>query len=660
MKKIAIYLFFFTLRKNISNRLRHNYFTQLFLYVTNTYIDFTKYIYFQSFIHFYYLFIRQKDMFRSIPDMFLKVCSRFNQKNVYMIKSDGKYKGITFAEFKEKVFKFALGLLDAGVRKSDRIGIVSENRLEWAIADYATTIIGAIDVPIFPTLTSKQEEFIFSDCSVTAIIVSNKFQLNKVMQFKDNLKSLRHVIVMNDDFESFDLAVKPMKELIQRGEALYSNKRNQDILYDIIDKVQPDDLLTLIYTSGTTGNPKGVMLSHENVISNVVGAVETVGIYEQDMFLSYLPWCHAFERTTGYYAAFSVGATVALAESIETVVSNLKDIQPTVMTTVPKFLETAMKKIKFSIDRDKPSKQRVFKWAEKVGKNYIETKLSDKHINLVKKARYKLADNMVFSKIRSRFGNNLRLFCSGGAALPPDVCEFFLATGVLIIEGYGLTEASPVVSVNIPEHLEIGTIGRPLTNVNIKLAEDGELLVKSKSVMVGYWNDPQATQEAVDAEGWLHTGDICTITEKGNIKVIDRKKHILVSSGGKNIAPLPIENVLQQSIFIDQIFLVGDNREYITALITPDFEQLKVLAESLQIKYYDYTDLITNQAVQKVIKNDIDRLQKDFAKFERVRKFTLLPKPFTVESGELTPKLSIKRHVVESKYSNLIDEMYGV
>ena len=599
-------------------------------------------------------------MFKSVPDMFLKVCNRFDKKNAYMIKSDGKYQGISFADLKNKVFHFALGLLDAGIRKGDRVGIVAENRLEWAVADFATVIIGAIDVPIFPTLTSKQEEFIFSDCSVTALIVSNKFQLNKVMQFKDKLQSLRHVIVMNDDFESFDLAVKPMSSFIERGNVLCSNKRNLDILYDIIDKVQPEDLLTLIYTSGTTGNPKGVMLSHENVVSNIYGAVETVGIFEDDIFLTYLPWCHAFERTTGYYAAFSVGATVALAESIETVVSNLKDVQPTIMTTVPKFLETAMKKIKFSVDRDKPSKQRAFKWAEKVGKNYIETKLADKHINIIKKARYKLADNMVFSKIRSRFGNNLRLFCSGGAALSTEVCEFFLATGIMVIEGYGLTEASPVVSVNIPKYLEIGSIGRPLSNINVKLAEDGELLVKGKNVMVGYWNDPQATGDAIDDDGWLHTGDICTFTEKGNIKIIDRKKHILVSSGGKNIAPLPIENILQQSIFIDQIFLVGDNREYITALITPDFEQLKVLAESLQIQYYEPTDLLKNTSVLKVIKNDIDRLQNDFAKFERVRKFTLLPKAFTVESGELTPKLSIRRHVVENKYSNLIDEMYDV
>lgn len=598
--------------------------------------------------------------FSTIPEMFLDVCQKYGGKRTaIMFKESGdiEYQSITHEELKKRVECFALGLLNLGIRAGDRIGIVSENRLEWIISDLAIVSLGAMDVPLFPILTAKQEEYIFSNCQVAAIIVSNNFQLSKVLEFKDRMPHLRHVIVMNDEFNSDDLAVKSMKNVISRGEEIKPDNERSKIFDENARKVKEDDLLTLIYTSGTTGNPKGVMLTHKNVVSNIRGSVEFVKIMEEDILLSYLPLCHSFERTTGYYSFFSTGAIIALAESIETVASNISEIKPTIMTTVPKLMETVKKKIFLNIEKEKPSKQKVFHWAVKVGRKYALEKLDGKDPMLLR-AQYAIADKLVFSKIRERVGGRLTRMCSGGAALPDDVATFFLAAGISAIQGYGLTETSPVVSCNRVDDNEVGTIGKPLPEVEVKIAEDGEILVRGPNVMKGYWNDPEATHQAIDEDGWLYTGDVGHFTPKGNIKITDRKKYLFVSSGGKNIAPQPIENILIQSKYIEHVLLIGDNREFCTALITPDFEQLKGLAEEFGIEYKLPSELISNEKIIRHIKKDLDYFQQDLAKFERVRKFKLLSQPFSVENGELSPKMSIKRHVVERKYSDLIDAMY--
>ncbi len=596
--------------------------------------------------------------FRTVPEMFLDVCARMdNGKPAVLHKVDGEYKGVAHAELKDEVSALLVGFLEIGIRAGDRIGIVSENRLKWLLADIALVSLGAVDVPIFPTLTAKQEEFIFNDCEAAAIIVSNDFQLRKLLEVKDNIPSLRHIIVMNDNFESKYVMVKSFSSIIKKGKELKDKAERLNMLEKFAKKVKPDDLLTLIYTSGTTGNPKGVMLTHDNVISNVKDARRIIHFDEKDTLLSFLPWCHSYERTTGYYAFFSVGATIAIAESVETVGTNIMEVKPTIMTTVPRLLETIKKKVYAAMAREKPAKQKIFNWAVSVGKAYINKKLEGKE-PLSLKMQYAIADKLVFSKIREKTGGRLTRFVSGGAALSPDVCEFFLAAGLIVIEGYGLTEAAPVVSAAREDDIEIGTIGKPLPSVEVKIANDGEILVRGPNVMKGYWNDPIATEAAIDADGWLYTGDIGIITERGNIKITDRKKYIFVTSGGKNIAPQPIENLLGQSAFVEHCFLIGDRREYCTALITPDFEQLKNLAEVFEINFQNDTELIANPKIVKAIKNDFDRLQKDLAKYERVRKFKLLSQPFSVENGELTPKMSIRRHVVERKYSYLIEEMY--
>ncbi len=597
--------------------------------------------------------------FTTIPEMFLYVCDKYKDtKNAFMLKKDGKYEGINHLELREKVECMSLGLLNLGIRAGDRIGLVAENRLEWVITDLAIASIGAIDVPIFPTLTSKQEEFIFSDCQVSAIVVSNNFQLKKVLEFKENLSSLRHIIVMNKDFSEQDVAVKSMDYIIELGAEIRSREDRRSIIEESVNKIKPDDILTLIYTSGTTGNPKGVMLTHRNIITNVKDAVSIFNINDKDSFLSYLPYCHSYERSAGYYAAFSAGSTIALAEGVETIAVNLSEIKPTLVTTVPRLLEMMKKKIYNNIEKESLIKKKVFFWAADVGHKYVKMKFDGKN-SISLSAQYKLADKLVFSKLREKIGINHVRFVSGGAPLSQEVCEFFFALGFPVNEGYGLTEASPVVSINCVGEEEIGTVGKPLPSVELKIAEDGEILARGPSIMKGYWGDIQATREAIDEDGWLYTGDVGFITEKGNLKITDRKKYIFVSSGGKNIAPQPIENLLSQSPYIEQCILIGDSREYCTALITPDFEQIKKVADNFNIQYNSPNDLITNEKVIKLIKNDMDRLQKDLAKYEKVRKFSLLSAPFSIENGELTPKLSVKRHIVERKYSFLIEEMYN-
>lgn len=594
----------------------------------------------------------------TITQLFDQLTQQFDKSKIaYKYKSDNTWHDLTQGDLRDKVECLTLGLMELGIHKNDRVGIVSENRIEWILSCLAINSIGAIDVPIFPILTSKQEEYIFSDCQASAIIVSNNFQLKKVLEFKETVQSIRHVIVMDANHDCNDVFVKCLCEIEKRGRELKNVDERKTIYLETISKIKPDDLLTIIYTSGTTGTPKGVMLTHNNVSSNIVACLDLIGDVSNDTGLSYLPFCHAFERTTGFLSLLSGGTTMAIAESIESVPSNISEIKPTIMTTVPKFMETIKKKIYSRIDKEKASSRKIFYWAVDIGKKYVYSKLDGKN-NIILATQYKIADRLVFSKIRERLGGRLKKMISGGAALGDDTFEFFLSIGVTVLQGYGLTEASPVVAANRLDSIEIGTIGPPLNNVQVKLTEEGEILAKGPNIMKGYWNDPQATKTAIDEDGWLYTGDIGMWTEKGHIKITDRKKNLFISSGGKNIAPQPIESLLQQSKYIEHVVLFGDSREYNTALISPNFEQLRDLAEEFEIEFDNEDELIANKKIVHHIKHEIDYYQKDLAKYERVRRFQLLSKPFSVDSGELSPKMSIKRHVVERKYSDLIENMY--
>lgn len=598
-------------------------------------------------------------IYKNIPQLFYGVCDIYKQNPyAFAYRKDGKYINVIHQELIDKVEYLAISLLELGILKNDRIGIVAENSIDWIIASFAISMIGAVDVPLFPILSAKQEQEIFSDCQATAVFVSNNFQLNKICEVKDELPHLRQVITFSDKFDQQDMYIHSMGKLIEKGKNLRTEEERKNILQNIINKIEPDDLLTLIYTSGTTGVPKGVMLTHKNVISNINSAITTIGPFLNENSLMFLPMCHAYERTGGFYTLFASGAKITLADSIDTVSTQLIEVKPTIITAVPKLLETIKKKVFINMSKESASKQKIFNWAINIG-NKKALDLQNKKSNPITNLQYKLADKLVFSKIREKLGAKLSKIISGGAPLAAEVEMFYKAIGVNVAQGYGLTEAAPIVSANNFHDFEFGTIGKPLVNIEVKLADDGEILARGPNIMKGYWNKPEATAEAIDDDGWLHTGDIGIITKLGNIKITDRKKNLFVSSGGKNIAPQPIENLIGQSRYIDHCFLVGDNREYITALIAPNIEQLQKVANDFGVESQSIAELINNPKIIKFIKDEIDFYQKDVSKFEKVRKFRLLSEPFSTATGELTPKMSIKRNVVENKYSELINGMYG-
>ena len=591
----------------------------------------------------------------TIPEMFLSVCARYEgnpNKIAYTHRSEGAWHPLTHEEVREQVELFADGLLRYGLAPGERVGVVSENRTEWVVVDFAMAGIGIVDVPIFPTLTAHQEQFIFNNCEATAIIVSNAAQLRKVLEVWDEMPTVRLIITMNEHL-SDNPRIVSMQSVMERSRAESTPQERRTKFTTLASRVRSEDLLTLIYTSGTTGNPKGVMLTHRNLTANVDSALHTIDVTETDSFLSYLPMCHSYERMTGHYLAFAAGASVYIAESIESVAELMKEVKPTIMTSVPRLFERIRARVLGAVERDSPIKQKIFRWAMKVGERYDE---GDRGVFTV--LQRAIADKLVFSKIRERTGGRLRFFVSGGAALNHEVGRFFRIIGLTIVEGYGLTETSPVISAHRLGDVVLGTVGPPLPGVEVRIAEDGEILARGPSIMKGYWNDDAATRECIDADGWLHTGDIGEFTEKGHLRITDRKKHLLVSSGGKNIAPGPIEALIMQSPLIDQMMLVGDAREFCTALIVPDAEAVRTWAEKNTVKYESQETLWTSPELHRAMEADINKLQRELPKYERVRRFAVITKPFTVENGLLTPTLKVKRKAVLAAHAETIDHLY--
>ncbi|MBL0323363.1 MAG: long-chain fatty acid--CoA ligase [Ignavibacteria bacterium] len=591
----------------------------------------------------------------TIPEMFLSVCARYEgnpNKIAYTHRSEGAWHPLTHEEVRQQVELFADGLLRYGLAPGERVGVVSENRTEWVVVDFAMAGIGIVDVPIFPTLTAHQEQFIFNNCEATAIIVSNAAQLRKVLEVWDEMPTVRLIITMNEHL-SDNPRIVSMQSVMERSRAESTPQERRTKFTTLASRVRSEDLLTLIYTSGTTGNPKGVMLTHRNLTANVDSALHTIDGTETDSFLSYLPMCHSYERMTGHYLAFAAGASVYIAESIESVAELMKEVKPTIMTSVPRLFERIRARVLGAVERDSPIKQKIFRWAMKVGERYDE---GDRGVFTV--LQRAIADKLVFSKIRERTGGRLRFFVSGGAALNHEVGRFFRIIGLTIVEGYGLTETSPVISAHRLGDVVLGTVGPPLPGVEVRIAEDGEILARGPSIMKGYWNDDAATRECIDADGWLHTGDIGEFTEKGHLRITDRKKHLLVSSGGKNIAPGPIEALIMQSPLIDQMMLVGDAREFCTALIVPDAEAVRTWAEKNTVKYESQETLWTSPELHRAMEADINKLQRELPKYERVRRFAVITKPFTVENGLLTPTLKVKRKAVLAAHAETIDHLY--
>lgn len=561
----------------------------------------------------------------------------------------GTYQDISYTEFGESVDVFSKGLNALGVQKGDRVAILSENRPEWAITDFGILKIGAVNVPMFSTLTAAQVGYILKDSGAKVICVSTKDQLKKVISIRDEVPSLEHVIIYNELDDEVPADVSQFVDICSKGSETDSS------IETVIDE---NDLATIIYTSGTTGNPKGVMLTHANFISNYNAAKSLIDVTETDVLLSFLPLSHVFERLGGHYVPLFSGAKVAYAESTFTVAQNMQDVSPTVMLSVPRLYETMHDRVLRAVQAGSSLKQKIFHWGVSVGSAVSSKIQQGGKPSAILQLKQRIADKLVFAKLKAATGGKLRFFVSGGAALPKSIAEFFHAAGILILEGYGLTETSPIISMNHPDKWKFGTVGAPIPGIEVKIAEDGEIITRGPHVMKGYFNNEEATTESIDSDGWFHTGDIGIFDEDGFIKITDRKKNIIVLSNGKNVAPQPLESQLVQSPFITQIMLVGNERKNIAALIVPNFDALKSWASENGVDTSDLPELLKTREVQQLIQSEIRERLTDFADFEQVRRFALLEKEFSQEEDEMTPTLKLKRNVILEKYSDRIEGMY--
>jgi long-chain acyl-CoA synthetase len=596
--------------------------------------------------------------FRTIPQLFELLTEEYSKTIKHPLlkyKVDKQWVDVTYSQFKEEVETFGTGLASIGIKRGDKIAIISENRPEWVYSDMAILSIGAIDVPIYPSLTSNTIEFILNNSDAIAVIVSNKLQLNKILKVRHSLKHIRHIIVFNEkDVLSSDHTVHSFKNIQNMGKIF--REQNPNFFKESIDLCKENDLCTIIYTSGTTGEPKGVMLTHKNIVSNILDALRILPVSSEDTLLSFLPLCHIFERTAGYYVGFACGAMIYYAQSIETVAKDMFETKPTIITTVPRLFERMHSKIIKNIDNQSNSKQNIFYWAIETGRKYKQAE-RDGNIPINLSIKHKIADKLVLKKLRLITGGKLRFFFSGGAALGRELAEFFDATGITILEGYGLTETSPAISLNRLDNNKFGTVGRPLPSVEIKIANDGEILVRGPNIMQGYYKNKKESDEVLK-DGWFHTGDIGVFDAEGFLHITDRKKYLFKTSGGKYIAPTPIENMFLASKYIDQFVLIGDRKMFLSALIVPDFDAISEYADSHNIYYSNITELVQQKEIYDLIEKEMAGFQKSLSSFERVRKFSLLDSPFSLEDGEMTPSLKIRRKIIEERYRNLIEGMY--
>jgi long-chain acyl-CoA synthetase len=590
----------------------------------------------------------------TIPKLFMRGVDRFDRPNAMLFKEAGEWKPISHREVEARAARVAAALEMHGIEPGDRVALLSENRPEWAITDYAVTGMSAVDVPIYPTLPANQVQYILADCGARAIAVSSRQQLAKILEIRAQLPELRLIV----SFESPGDApgVTSFADLLEEGRRAIAEGKVGTFRERAL-RVQRDDIATLIYTSGTTGQPKGVMLSHFNLASNVAGCLQhglSDMVREGDTTLSFLPLSHVFERTVDYIY-WDVGATIAYAESIDKVADNLGEVRPNIAVAVPRVFEKIYAK---ATTRTGIAKKLV-DWAARVGMAAADLKLSGKTPGGALALQYRVADRLVFSKLRARTGDRIRCFVSGGAPLSAEIARFFYAAGLPIYEGYGLTETSPVIAVNRPDAVKLGTVGRVIPGAEVTIeGEHGEILTRGPSVMLGYWMQPEATAEMIDAGGWLHTGDIGELDADGFLRITDRLKNLIVTAGGKNVAPQPIENAAAMSPFVSQLVMLGDRRPFTVLLVVPDWDHVAAWA-SAQGMITDRAALARDPAVTELLARETLSRLHGFARYELPKKVIVIEEEFTIENGLLTPTLKVKRKAVEAKYRDRIEAAYS-
>ncbi len=569
------------------------------------------------------------------------------------VRREGRWRELTHRDLAERVQAVSLGLRELGVAEGERVAILSENRPEWAIADYACLAAGCPDVPIYPTLPARQAEYILRDSGAAAVLVSSAAQLEKVLTIRPRLPALRRIVVFDPGVSGPD--VLGFEDLLACGRSAAG--RHPDWRARALG-VSPDDLATLIYTSGTTGDPKGVMLTHGNVASNVTTCVGLFDFLAGDECLSFLPLSHIFERMFGHYSMLHAGVVINYAGGIDTVAADMQELRPTMMASVPRLYEKIYTRVLDSVRAGPAVRRRIFAWARRVGEAWVDRTLAGAPVPPGLAAQRALADRLVFSALRARTGGRIRFFISGGAPLAPEIARFFHAAGMPIFEGYGLTETSPVMAVNVFGGAKLGTVGRPIPGVEIRIADDGEIVTRGPNVMRGYFGKPEATADAIDPDGWFHTGDIGAVDTERYLRITDRKKDLIVTAGGKNIAPQPIENLAKGSKYVSNAVMLGDRRPFPIMLVVPSAEALRTWAQRHGLPADDLERLCGRSEAQAKLEREVRKMLRDLAQYEMPKKFLILPRDFSVEAGELTPTLKVRRRIVEERHRAAIEALY--
>jgi long-chain acyl-CoA synthetase len=585
------------------------------------------------------------------------VLGRYPKAHIVARCRGGEVSGQSNKEFFEQIRDVSLGLSALGMQEGDRIALVSESRPEWLIVDLAIVTAGGVTVPIYPTLTANQARRIIQDAGARLAVVSTSLQLQKIQEVRHELPQLEAVIVMDGSTTPGSPSVVSLDSVTSRGHARMVTDRGVGKEFqDRARQVRPDQLATIIYTSGTTGEPKGVMLTHGNVVSNMRAAADVLDVGQDDVALSFLPLSHAFERIVSYLYLMC-GVTMVFAESFDTIGRDLVIVRPTLLTGVPRVYEKMQARVLEKVREASPAKAAMFRWALKAGLASARRTLRGRSPGPLLSLSAGLADRLVFAKIREGLGGRLRFVVSGSAPLPVDIAEFFQALGVPIVEGYGLTETAPVLTVNPPEALRAGTVGRAIPGVELRIAPDGEILARGPNIMSGYYNKPEATAEVLK-DGWFHTGDIGTIDADGYLRITDRKKDVLVTSGGKKITPQPIEAVLKRSPLVAEAVVLGDRRKFAAALIAPDFAALERRMRDLGLPPGSREELVARPDVIALYQEIVDALNGDLSQFERIKRIAVLPAEFSIETGELTPTMKVRRKIVENRWRDEIEALY--
>lgn len=595
----------------------------------------------------------------TLVDLFLRGLRDYTREDALMCRGeDGGWDCFSRPEIGERVRRIALALRSLGHGRGERVAIVSDTRLEWALADYSLIMAGLVSVPVYPSLPASGLRHLLSDSGARAAFVEDEEQLRKVRQVREDLPELERLYTL----ESTDAAVPGLEvlgldELERRGGEAPGELA--DSYEEYARETEPGDLATLIYTSGTTGEPKGVMLTHSNFYSNVLQSWRVLQIGPEDVVLSWLPLSHVFERTAGHYIMWKSGVRIAYAESVDTVARDMTEVRPTLMTGVPRFYEKILERVVEAAEESGGLRETIFRWARGVGEERVDREQQDRPVGPLLRLKTAVADRLVFRKLRERVGGRVRYFVSGGAPLPVEVARFFHAAGIPVLEGYGLTEASPVVAVNPPDGVRLGSVGPPVPGTEVEIAEDGELLCRGPQVMKGYYGLQEETEETLTDDGWLKTGDIGSIDDDGYLRITDRKKEIIVTSYGKNLAPAPVENAIRQSELVDHAVMIGDGRKFPVVLVVPAFSALRKWAAREGIDGdLDDGELAADRRVRRRFEEIVRERTGPFDEHEQPKEVLPLAAEFTVEGGELTPTMKVKRRVVEEEYAEEIDRLY--